>query len=226
MQQIPLSKPSITSLERSYVQKVMESERLALGPFLEEFEARFATTCGVRHAIAVNSGTSALHLIIRALGIGAGDEVITTPYSFIASANAALFEGAMPVFVDIEPVTFNIDPSKIEAAISPRTRAILAVDVFGAPADWIALQDIAERHNLLLIDDACEALGATVTDRSGVQLKIGSLGEAAAFGFYPNKQMTTGEGGLILTDSKKIYDMCRSMRTSTRASRRESRTSC
>lgn len=186
---------------------VLESGRLALGPFLEAFEGHMARICGTRHAVAVNSGTAALHLIVRSLGLGTGDEVLTTPYSFVASANAALFEAATPRFVDIDPNTYNLDVARLEAAITPATRAILAVDVFGVPADWPALDALARRHDLLLIDDACEALGATVGGRT-----IGSWGAAAAFGFYPNKQITTGEGGCITTNSDDLAAACRSMR--------------
>ncbi|MCB0716973.1 MAG: DegT/DnrJ/EryC1/StrS family aminotransferase [Bacteroidetes bacterium] len=207
MQNIPLSRPSITALERDYVARVLDSGRLALGPFVEEFEERMATVCGTKHAVAVSSGTAALHLIVRSLGIGTGDEVVTTPYSFIASANAAIFEGAQPVFADVNPLTYNIDPAAAERAVSDSTAAILAVDVFGLPADWERLETVATSHGLALIDDACEALGATNGNR-----RIGSIGNAAAFGFYPNKQITTGEGGCITTDSDELAALCRSMR--------------
>ncbi|GIV62072.1 MAG: polysaccharide biosynthesis protein [Rhodothermaceae bacterium] len=166
-----------------------------------------AHLCGTRHAVAVNSGTAALHLIVRALDLGPGDEVITTPFSFVASSNVLLYEGIRPVFVDIEPVTFNLNVARVSAAVTPHTRAILAVDVFGVPADWPALAHLAERHSLRLIDDACEALGASVAGRP-----IGSWGAAAAFGFYPNKQITTGEGGCITTDDDTLAARCRSMR--------------
>jgi perosamine synthetase len=204
---IPLSQPSISDRERSYVADVLSSTRLSFGPYLEAFEARMAERCGTAHAVAVSSGTAALHCIVRALGLSDGDEVITTPYSFVASSNALLFEGVTPVFVDIDPATFNIDPAQIEAAITPRTRGILAVDVFGMPAPWPALHEIAEAHDLVLIDDACEAIGADVGGRA-----IGQWGDAASFGFYPNKQVTTGEGGCITTDSGELADLCRSLR--------------
>jgi perosamine synthetase len=166
-----------------------------------------AERCGTDHAVAVSSGTAALHCIVRALGLSKGDEVITTPYSFVASSNALLFEGVRPVFVDIDPETLNIDPALIESAITPRTRGILAVDVFGMPAPWPVLRDIAEAHDLVLIDDACEAIGATVGGRP-----IGQWGDAASFGFYPNKQITTGEGGCITTNSTELANVCRSLR--------------
>jgi len=204
---IPLSQPAITDLERSYVADVMNSTRLSFGPYLEAFETRMAEQCGTAHAVAVSSGTAALHCIVRALGLGDGDEVITTPYSFVASSNALLFEGVTPVFVDIDPATFNIDPAQIKAAITPRTRGILAVDVFGTPAPWPALHEIADAYDLVLIDDACEAIGATVGGRP-----IGQWGDAASFGFYPNKQITTGEGGCITTDSAELAELCRSLR--------------
>jgi perosamine synthetase len=162
----------------------------------------------VKYAVAVNSGTSALHLIVRALGIRNGDEVITTPFSFIASANCILFEGAKPVFVDIDPITLNIDVNSIEERITGKTRAILAVDVFGYPAEWDRLEQIAKKYNLKLIEDSCEALGAEYKGR-----KAGTFGDAGAFAFYPNKQMTTGEGGVIVTNNKVIADLCRSMRS-------------
>ena len=206
MQKIPLSRPSITEREIARVAEVMRSGRIALGPVTAEFESKFCDLTGSKHAVAVSSGTAALHLIVRGLGIGPGDEVITTPYSFVASSNVALFEKATPVFCDIQRDTYNIDPDLIEAAITRRTKAILAVDVFGLPADWDELRDIAERNNLVLIDDSCEALGASVNGKP-----VGSLANASAFGFYPNKQITTGEGGCITTDSDELASVCRSM---------------
>ncbi len=204
---IPLSRPDITELEIAYVTQVLKTPDLSLGPKLGEFEAAMAEFIGRKYAVAVNSGTSALHLIVRALGIKDGDEVITTPFSFVASANCLLFERAKPVFVDIDPVTLNIDVNRVEERITERTKAILAVDVFGYPADWGRLEDIAAKHELKLIEDSCEAMGAEYRGR-----KAGTFGEAAAFAFYPNKQMTTGEGGMVLTDSSEIADLCRSMR--------------
>ncbi|MGQ9477797.1 MAG: DegT/DnrJ/EryC1/StrS family aminotransferase [Candidatus Bipolaricaulia bacterium] len=205
--EIPLARPEITELEIAAVEAVLRTPNLSLGPKLEEFERRLASYVGVKHGVAVNSGTSALHLIIKALGIGAGDEVITTPFSFIASANCILFERAFPVFVDIDPRTLNIDPERIEERVTERTKAILAVDVFGQPADWAKLEKIAARHGLLLIEDSAEALGAEFKGR-----KAGSFGKAGVFGFYPNKQITTGEGGMILTDDDELAQLCRSLR--------------
>src|SRR3989449_1760543 len=204
---IPLSGPDITAVERRAVLDVLESSNLSLGPKLVEFEQAMAKYVRVRHAVAVNSGTSGLQLIVRALGIGPGDEVITTPFSFIASANCIVVEGARPTFVDIEPGTYNIDVTKIEHAITPRTKAILGVDVFGRCADWERIRAIAQRHRLAVIEDSCEALGAVSRRR-----KAGSFGDAGCFAFYPNKQMTTGEGVMILTDRDDLAAACRSMR--------------
>ncbi len=203
---IPLAKPDIGAAEIEAVGEVMRSSQLALGPKLSAFEARMAEYVGVGHAVAVNSGTSGLHLILEGLGIGQGDEVITTPFSFIASTNCILFVRATPVFVDIDPTTLCIDPARIEAAITPRTKAILAVDVFGQPADWPALVRIAERHGLAVIDDSAESLGWSLGGWRG-----GSLGRAGIFGFYPNKQITTGEGGVVVTDDPELARVCRSM---------------
>ena len=203
---IPLSKPDISDIERSYVQDVMASSRLALGPKIVQFEQHMSALSNTKHAIAVSSGTAALHLIVRGLGIGDGDEVITTPFSFIASSNCLLYEGATPRFVDIDPITLALDPGRIETAITSSTKGILAVDVFGQPAHWPRLQEIAHRYGLFLIDDACEAPGATIDARP-----IGAWGNAAAFGFYPNKQITTGEGGCITTNDDVLADHCRSM---------------
>lgn len=207
MKEIPLARPDIGAKEIEYVTKVLKTLHLSLGPKLQEFEAKLAQYTNVEYAVAVNSGTSALHLIIKALGISEGDEVITTPFSFIASSNSILFERATPVFVDIDPKTLNIDPSKIEGRITPRTKAILAVDVFSHPAEWDELERIARTHHLKLIEDSAEALGAEYRGR-----KAGSFGDAAVFAFYPNKQMTTGEGGIILTNDEKTAKLCRSLR--------------
>ncbi len=203
---IPLSSPDIADSERKAVMDVLKTETLSLGPKLHEFESRFAKFAKRKYAVAVNSGTSALHLIVRALGIQDGDEVITTPFSFIASSNCILYERAKPVFVDINEETLNIDVKKIEGKITKRTKAILAVDVFGNPADWDAILRIAKKHNLKVIEDSAEALGSSYKGKP-----CGSFGDAAVFAFYPNKQMTTGEGGIILTDDPKVEEACRSM---------------
>jgi len=205
--QIPLSGSDITEKEKKAVLNVLESPYLSLGPRLPEFEEKMAAYIGTKHAVAVNSGTSALHLIVRALGVTAGDEVITTPFSFISSANCILFENARPVFVDIDPTTLNIDPDLIEGAVTEKTKAILAVDVFGHPAEWDKLERIAKKHGLKLIEDSCEAIGAEYKGR-----KAGSFGSAGTFAFYPNKQITTGEGGMVVTDDGKIAEFCESSR--------------
>jgi len=203
---IPLADADLGPEERQAVTEVVESGRLALGPRLAAFEKAMADYIGVGHAVAVNSGTSALHLILEALGIGEGDEVITTSFSFVASANCILFVNARPVFVDIDPVTLCIDPATIEAAITSRTKAILSVDVFGHPADWPQLERIAATHGLDLIEDSAESLGSELGGQ-----RCGSFGRAGIFGFYPNKQITTGEGGIIVTDDADLARICRSM---------------
>ncbi len=226
---IPLSNPDITSKERKAVAEVLKGPNLSFGPKLDEFEKLGAYYAGRKYAVAVNSGTSGLHLIVRSLNISKGDEVITTPFSFIASANCMLFEGARPVFADIDEETLNISPANIADILKKKkdkkVRAILAVDVFGNPADWDDLYDISDKYSLKLIEDSCEAIGAEYVSpadrkkrRWNKKRMAGSFGEAAVFAFYPNKQLTTGEGGLILTDSKKIYEMCRSMRNQGRDS--------
>src|SRR5690348_17011773 len=204
---IPLALPDLTTLERDAVLKVLESTQLSLGPRLPEFEDAMARYVGVRHAVAVNSGTSGLHLLVRALGVGRGDEVITTPFSFVASANCVLMEQAKPVFVDIDRETYNIDVDKLEAAVTPRTKAIIGVDVFGRCAEWTRIEEIARRRGLAVIEDSCEAVGARAYGRNA-----GSFGDAGCLAFYPNKQMTTAEGGMILTNRTDIAALCRSMR--------------
>lgn len=205
--EIPLSKPDITDLEIGMVVETLRSGRLSIGPMVERFETLVAAACDRRYGVAVNSGTSGLHLALLALGIGPGDEVITTPFSFIASSNCLLFVGAKPVFVDIDPKSLNMDPEKVERAISPRTRAILAVETFGNPAHMQAYEAIAQRHEIPLIEDCCEALGSEHAGR-----KAGSFGRIGVFAFYPNKQITTGEGGMIVTDDKRLAELCRSLR--------------
>ena len=211
---IPLSKPDITNSEKKAVAEVLETSSLSLGEKYKEFEKIMADFAGVKFTVAVNSGTSGLHLIIRALGIKDGDEVITTPFSFIASSNCILFEKAKPVFIDIDEKTFNIDVKKIEEKITEKTKAILAVDVFSQPADWNELQKIVKKHKLFLIEDSAEALGSEYSSTGSLRAKrekCGSFGDAAIYAFYPNKQITTGEGGMILTNNRKIAESCRSM---------------
>ncbi|MGB0123114.1 MAG: DegT/DnrJ/EryC1/StrS family aminotransferase [Silvibacterium sp.] len=204
---IPLSAPDITEAEIDAVTAVLRTSRLSLGPKLEEFEHAMAQYIGVPHAIAVSSGTAGLHLCVRALNIGEGDEVIVPSFTFIAAANAIRYERATPVFVDIEPTTLNLDPPKIEAGITPRTRAILVVHTFGVPANMPAIVEIAERHHLLVIEDACEAIGAEHHGR-----RVGSFGDAAVLAFYPNKQITTGEGGMIVTRDPGLAKRMRALR--------------
>ncbi|MCX6709502.1 MAG: DegT/DnrJ/EryC1/StrS family aminotransferase [Candidatus Woesearchaeota archaeon] len=210
---VPLSKPFIDKEDIKAVVEVLKSGFLSLGPKLPEFEKAVSDYAGVKHAIAVNSGTSALHLCIRALGIKDGDEVITSPYSFIASSNCILFERAKPVFVDIDEKTFNIDPDKIEAAITEKTKAILVVHVFGLPAEMDRIIPIAKKHSLKIIEDSAEALGAKYKGRFA-----GTFGDCGVYAFYPNKQMTTGEGGIIVTNDDCIDELSRSMRSQGRDS--------
>ena len=229
---IPMSSPDLTELERKAVMDVINTPILSLGPKVIEFEKAFCDYTGVRHAVAVNSGTAGLHLTVRACGIGMGDRVITTPFSFVASTNALLFENAVPVFVDIDPVTGNIDPSLVAEAANdlmqggkvaerwlPRRgagtgplKAIIPVDVFGQPAALNPITATAAAHGLKVIEDSCEALGAMYLDR-----KAGTLGDFGIFAFYPNKQMTTGEGGLVVTNDEKAANFMRALRNQGRA---------
>jgi perosamine synthetase len=204
---IPLSAPDITQADIHAVSAVLSTSRLSLGPQLEEFEQTMAQSIGTSHAIAVNSGTSALHLAIRALGISEGHEVIVPSFAFIAVANVLRYERAVPVFIDIDPHTLNLDPARIAEAITPRTRAIIVVHTFGCPAALDEILEIARRHRLFVIEDACEALGAQFEGR-----KVGSFGDAGVFGFYPNKQITTGEGGMLVTDNSKVAALARKLR--------------
>lgn len=203
---IPIARPLISDEEKQAVLQVLESGMLAQGPTVEAFERAFAELCGVDHAVATSSGTTALHVALLAHGIGPGDEVITTPFTFIATANAILYVGAKPVFVDIDPATFNIDPSLIEVAITSRTKAILPVHLFGLPADLDLILEIAEQYGLPVIEDACQAHGATYGDRC-----VGSFG-TGCFSFYPTKNMTSAEGGMITTDAAALADYCREVR--------------
>ena len=209
---IQLAKPDITQREIDAVVEVMKSGMLSIGPKIKEFEEKIAAVAGVKYAVAVNSGTSGLHLIVKALGIGEGDEVITASFSFVASANCFMMEGAKPVFVDIDPKTLNMNIDLIEEKITEKTKAILAIDVFGQPMNMRKLREIADKHNLYLIEDSCEAIGS-VYDGD----KAGSLADAAVFAFYPNKQLTTGEGGIIVTDNEDIALMSESLRSQGRA---------
>ncbi len=190
---IPLAQPVVGALEEKLVGEVLRSGQLSLGPRVPEFERRFAAVLSAPFACAVSSGTAGLHLALRCVGVSDGDEVITSPFSFVASANVALYERARPVFADIDPLTLNLDPQAAEAAVTERTRALLPVHIFGYPADMDAFEAIAARHRLGIVEDACEALGATHGDGT----PVGGRGNPAVFGFYANKQLTTGEGGMI-----------------------------
>jgi len=230
---VPMSLPDLTDSEREAVQSVLSTPYLSMGPYLPAFERAFREFTGSRHAIAVSSGTSGLHLCVRAAGIGPGDLVITTPFSFVASANVLLFEQAVPVFVDVDPRSGNIDPALVaeaardlsagESAASrwlPRRgasaggqlKALLPVDVFGQPADWDALQAIARKYGLKVIEDSCESLGAEYKGR-----KAGMFGDYGVFAFYPNKQITTGEGAVIVTDDDQAAALMQALRNQGRA---------
>ncbi len=212
---IPLSQPDITQAEVDAVFDVLHSGTLTRGPKLAQFEQIVARLSGRRHAIGVSSGTAGLHCAMVAAGVGPGDEIITTPFSFVASANAPLFVGAKPVFVDIDTQTLNMDVDKVAAAITPRTKAIIAVEVFGHPGGMIELEQIAQQHELMLIEDACEGLGGLNGERP-----IGSFGRAGVFSFYVNKQITTGEGGMVVTDDDTFAATCRALRSHGRESRK------
>jgi perosamine synthetase len=212
IREIPLSRPWLDEREEELVLEVLRSGRLSLGPWIERFEQEVAERVGAPHAAAVSSGTAGLHLLCRIAGLGPGDEVITSPLSFVASANCFILEGATPVFADVDPITLNLDPSAVEAAISERTRAIVAVDMFGFPCDLEPLRALADRHGLALIEDACESLGA---EYRGAPL--GSQGPSAVFAFYPNKQMATGEGGVVTTHSEEEWRLLCSLRNQGRS---------
>ena len=204
---IPIASPQIGDEERNAVLDVLSSGQLAQGPVVEKFEHEFAAWCGVKHAVAVSSGTAALHLLMLAHGVNEGDELITSPFTFIASPNAALFVGARPVFADIEMETYCLDPSLVEAAMTPRTKAIMPVDLYGHPAQIDELRAIADRHGVALIEDACQAHGAAIGGR-----KAGALGVSASFSFYPTKNMTTAEGGMVTTSDDAIAEKVRVLR--------------
>jgi len=230
---IPMSSPDLTDAEREAVMEVLRTPNLSMGPQIRAFEAAMCRFTGSRYALGVNSGTAGLHLCVHAAGVRDGDRVLTTPFSFVASANVLLFERAVPVFVDVDPKTGNIDPVLAAAAANDLTageglaqrwlprrgaernrplKALLAVDVFGQPADYDALQPITERHGLKLIEDSCEALGAEYNGRPA-----GTLGDYGVFAFYPNKQITTGEGGLVITDDEDAACLMQALRNQGRA---------
>lgn len=203
---IHIAKPLIGEEEKNAVLEVLESGMLAQGPRVKAFEDAFASMCGVKHAIATTSGTTALHVALLAAGIGAGDEVITSAFTFIASANSVLYTGALPVFVDIDPVTMNLDPGQIKAAISTRTKAIMPVHLFGLCCDMDPVLAIADEYGLRVVEDACQSHGAQYKSRMAGSFGIG------AFSFYPTKNMTSGEGGMITTNDDAIAEKCRIIR--------------
>ena len=204
---INLSAPWIDDRDEELVLEVLRSGWLSLGPTGPRFESMLADAVGAPHCAAVSSGTAGLHLCMRVAGVGPGDEVITSPYSFVASANCAIYEGATPVFADIDPRTYNLDPAAVEAAITPRTKAIVGVDIFGYPCELDELLALCERHGIVFVEDACEALGAEYKGR-----RLGSHGHLATWAFYPNKQMTTGEGGAVTTASAEEHELLVSLR--------------
>lgn len=209
---INLAQPDITQKEIDIVTEVMKSNILSIGPKINEFEQKFKDYFHVKHAIAVNSGTSGLHLLVKSLDIKEGDEVITTPFSFVASTNCFLFERAKPVFIDIDKDTLNMNIDKIEEKITDKTKAILVVDVFGHPNNMEKIKRIGDKYKIKIIEDSCEAIGS---EYNGI--KSGTLGDCGVFAFYPNKQITTGEGGMIITNNDEIADLCRSLRSQGRA---------
>ena len=203
----PSGKPYIGDKEKKYVAEVLNSGQLSLGPFYKKFEEAFAKKIGTKYACAVSSGTAGLHISTICAGLRGGDEVITSPFSFIASSNCILYVGAKPVFVDVDPATYNLDPREVEKYITKKTKAILVVHIFGQAANMSAITKIAKKHKLKIIEDACESLLAEHCGK-----KVGTYGESAVFAFYPNKQITTGEGGMLVTNSKKVYDLACSLR--------------
>jgi perosamine synthetase len=209
---IPLSSPWLDEREEELVADVLRSGRLSLGPTIDRFEEAFAERVGAPYAAAVSSGTAGLHLLCVAAGVQPGDEVVTSPYSFVASANCAIYEGATPVFADIDSRTLNLSPAAVEASITDRTRAVVAVDIYGYPCELDELRAVCEAHGVALIQDACEALGARYKGEP-----VGSQGPSAVFAFYPNKQITTGEGGMVTTHSEKEWRLLRSLRNQGRA---------
>ncbi len=212
IRKVPLSSPYVDERDEELVLEVLRSGRLSLGPTIDRFEELFAEKVGTPYAAAVSSGTAGLHLLCAIAGFQSGDEVITTPYSFVASANCFIYEGATPVFADVDERTMNLDPAAVEAAITERTKAIVAVDIFGYPCELDPLRELCDRHDLVLIQDACEALGSEY--KGG---RVGSHGVDAVFAFYPNKQITTGEGGMVTTHDEETWRTLVSLRNQGRA---------
>jgi perosamine synthetase len=212
LREIPLARPFLDEREEELVLEVLRSGRLSLGPTIDRFEELLAERVGAPYVAAVSSGTAGLHMLAHIAGIGPGDEVVTSPISFASSANCFIFEGGVPVFADVEPRTLNLDPAALEAAITERTKAVVAVDMFGYPCELDEIRAICERHGLALIEDSAEALGAEYKGRP-----VGSHGVAGVFGFYPNKQLATGEGGVVFTHSEEEWQLVRSLRNQGRA---------
>ncbi len=204
---IPISKPLIGPEEEKAVLEVLKSGMIAQGPKVKEFEEKFAAYCGSKHAIAMNSGTAALHACMHALGLKPGDEVITTPFTFVASANSILMQGAKPVFADIEEETFNLDTKQVEKKITPKTKAILTVNLYGQICHAQAFKDLAKKHNLKLIEDACQSVGAEADG-----MKSGVIGDIAAFSFYATKNLMCGEGGIVTTNNAEWAELCKRFR--------------
>ncbi|MEM1509364.1 MAG: DegT/DnrJ/EryC1/StrS family aminotransferase [Thermofilaceae archaeon] len=207
MRSIPIAKPILGEEELRAVKRVLESGMIAHGPEVEEFEREFAEYLGVNYAVSVANGTAALDLVLKAYGISSGDEVVTTPFTFIATANAVLYQGAKPLFADIDPRTFNIDPNSVLEAITPKTKAMIVVHLYGQPADMRALKEIADDHKLVLIEDAAQAHGAEF-----MGVKAGALGDASVFSFYATKNMTTGEGGIVVTNDRRVAERVKLLR--------------
>ena len=212
--QIPLSSPDITDLERDAVMEVLNTPNLSMGPKIPEFEKIVAEYVNVKYAVAMSSGTAVLHVLVKAMGVGRGDYILTTPFSFISTANCLLFEEAKPIFIDIDESTYNITPDDIEKLYlslpeykRKRVKGIIYVDVFGVPADGIGFEKLGEKYGLKILEDSAEALGSSFEGR-----KCGSFGDAGLFAFYPNKQITTGEGGMLLTNNREIARIARSLR--------------
>jgi perosamine synthetase len=212
VREVPLSRPFLDEREEELVLDVLRSGRLSLGPTIDRFEELFAERVGAPYAAAVSSGTAGLHLLCHIAGIGDGDEVITSPFSFVASANCFIVEGATPVFADVDPRTLSMRPETVEGAVTERTKAVVAVDMFGWPCELHDLRAICDRHGLRLIEDAAEALGAEYKGRP-----LGAHGPSAVFGFYPNKQITTGEGGVVVTHSEEEWRLLQSLRNQGRS---------
>jgi perosamine synthetase len=203
---IPLARPEIDDGDRAAVARVLATDQLAMGPELERFESKLADAAGTRYALAVSSGTAGLYLVLRALGVGPGDEVVTVSYTFVGTVNAVIMTGARPVLVDVSDDSLNLDPARLPSAIGPRTKAVLVVHLFGRPADIPAISAICNPLGIPVVEDACESLGSAIGDRP-----VGGMGRAGVFGFYPNKPITTGEGGAVVSNDADLVRTCRAL---------------